>query len=218
MVIVNMISILSRNQSYVHSSYILCVNSNSLCKNLTRLLSDGTEERIDIPKRIPRGPIDILRALESTIKTSNAAPHYKYQDDPFLIPTSNITKRTFALAQESGRKAAHWVRAEHPDLFQHKEADPPIKSFFPKTVYNEKSNVTEQDLQTAIKNVYVSDSVIIYKLCKTRGIELSQSTQQSLLELLCFYNNEDQLLEEFIEERWFRQSGKGKVRPKKTWK
>lgn len=52
------------------------------------------------------------------------APHYKYHDDPFLIPASNYAKRSFALAQESGRKAARWILQEHADLFQHKVADP----------------------------------------------------------------------------------------------
>lgn len=38
-----------------------------------------------------------------------------------------MAKRMFAMSQESGRKAAHWIRQEHADLFQHKVADPPIE-------------------------------------------------------------------------------------------
>jgi pentatricopeptide repeat domain-containing protein 3 len=67
-----------------------------------------------------------LQALSSTIKRDYTASGYKYHDDPFLIPSSNIGKRTFALAQESGRKAAQWVMAENPELFNAKSADPPI--------------------------------------------------------------------------------------------
>jgi len=35
--------------------------------------------------------------------------------------------RSYALAKESGRKTAMWVRQEHHDLFQHKIAEPEIK-------------------------------------------------------------------------------------------
>lgn len=70
---------------------------------------------------------NFLQALSSTVKRDYTAPEYKYHDDPFLIPTSNLNKRMFALSQESGRKAARWIRQEHADLFQHKVADPQIQ-------------------------------------------------------------------------------------------
>lgn len=75
-------------------------------------------QQISIPNRIPRGPTDILNALSATVGTDPTAAHYKYHDDPYLIPTSNIAKRTYAMAQEAGRKAAKWIREEHPELFQ----------------------------------------------------------------------------------------------------
>lgn len=56
-------------------------------------------------------------ALSSTVGRDPTAAHYKYHDDPYLIPTSNVGKRTFAMAQESGRKAAQWIREQHRDLF-----------------------------------------------------------------------------------------------------
>lgn len=178
----------------------------------------STDEKVIIPKRIPREPTDILRALESTIDRDPTAPHYKYHDDPFLIPTSNMGKRTYALAKEAGRKAAHWVRQEHADLFQHREADPPINIYFPKMIYNEKSDVTEDDLKNVINNMQVSDAEIVYKLLKEKNIEISKDMLQDLLELFCFTNCENVLSEEFVEERWFRQSAKGKEKQRKTWK
>ena len=84
---------------------LLFVYSNTISK----------EEKIDIPKRIHRGPTDILNALSNTVSIDLTAPHYKYHDDPYLIPISNIGKRTFAMAQEAGRKAAKWIRQEHSD-------------------------------------------------------------------------------------------------------
>lgn len=68
-----------------------------------------------------------MQALAAVTKTDPTAAHYKYHDDPYLIPLSNNNKRIYALAQESGRKAARWIRDEHPELFQHREAEPPIE-------------------------------------------------------------------------------------------
>lgn len=65
--------------------------------------SASTTEKIVIPKRIQRSPTDILYALSATVGNDPTAAHYKYHDDPFLIPLSNSGKRTFALAQEAGR-------------------------------------------------------------------------------------------------------------------
>lgn len=186
-------------------------------KIVARLFATAAEEKIEIPKRIPRGPTDILRALESTISRDSTAPHYKYHDDPYLMPMSNAAKRTFAMAQEAGRKAAHWVRSEHPELFNHRESDPPIEAFFPKMVY-ENSEVTEDDLKSVINRNHVSDAVLINKLLRDKGTEVSPETQQSLLELLCYNNSEDTLNEEFIEERWFKQSSRIREKQRKTWR
>jgi pentatricopeptide repeat domain-containing protein 3 len=68
-----------------------------------------------------------MQALASTVKTDPTAPHYKYHDDPYLTPISNVAKRSFALSKESGRKAAQWIRAQNPELFQHKVAFPPVQ-------------------------------------------------------------------------------------------
>lgn len=81
--------------------------------------------------------------------------HYRYHDDPYLYPLSNIKKRIYALSQESGRKAAQWVKQEHRDLFLYTESDPPLKqrsmyqnaeppieAFIPKAIYNEDSVVS----------------------------------------------------------------------------
>jgi len=87
-------------------------------------------KEIQIPTRVERGPTDILKALASTVGRDYTAAHYKFHDDPFLIPYSNLSKRSYALSKEAGRKAAHWVRDQHPDLFQHAEAEPPIEVYF----------------------------------------------------------------------------------------
>lgn len=91
-----------------------------LLRNITTsaVTKNTAEEQISIPKRIPRQPTDVLYALSATVGNDPTAAHYKYHDDPYLIPMSNVSKRTFAMAQEAGRKAAKWIRQEHPTLFQ----------------------------------------------------------------------------------------------------
>uniref|UniRef100_A0A182J6R7 Small ribosomal subunit protein mS39 n=1 Tax=Anopheles atroparvus TaxID=41427 RepID=A0A182J6R7_ANOAO len=180
--------------------------------------SGGPKEKIVIPARIDRSPTDILMALSATVGYDPTAPHYKYHDDPYLIPTSNANKKTFALAQEAGRKAAHWIRQENAKLFQHQEADPPIQAFVPTMVYTEESQVETSDLQKLIDSVEVKDAILVYNLLKKNGIEVGDELKQQMLELLCFYNHEDTLPEQFIEERWFRQGTVGRERQRKTWK
>lgn len=201
------------------------MNKSALFLHFNRLkplrlscMSSAVADKIIIPKRIPRSPTDILQALASTIKTDPTAPHYKYHDDPYLIPMSNIGKRTFAMAQEAGRKAAHWIRQEHADLFQHRHADPPVKIFMPKIIFNESSEVDEKVLQDVIREGQVDSAITVYQLLQSKGVGLSEDILQDFLELLCFYNSEEPLLEEFIEERWFRAGNKGKDRLRKTWK
>lgn len=80
--------------------------------------SNDGEEKIVIPKRIDRGPTDVLMALSRTVGRDPTAPLYKYHDDPYLVPYSKNEKKMFALAYESGRKTAQWVKKEHADILQ----------------------------------------------------------------------------------------------------
>lgn len=66
-----------------------------------------SQEKIEIPNYIPRSPTAILKALSQTVGYDPTGTHFKYHDDPFLIPLSNTSKRTYALAMESGRKSVN---------------------------------------------------------------------------------------------------------------
>lgn len=74
-------------------------------------------ERIVIPKKINRGPTDLLYTLSKTIGRDPTAVHYKFSDDPFLIPYSNRLRDNYSVSKESGRKAAKWIQEEHAELF-----------------------------------------------------------------------------------------------------
>ncbi|KAH8284547.1 hypothetical protein KR018_004103 [Drosophila ironensis] len=176
------------------------------------------EAPIQIPNRIERSPTDLLQALAGTVGRDSTAPHYKYHDDPFLIPMSNASKRTYAMSKESGRKAANWIKEQHRDLFLHEEAQPAIEKFAPSMVYTEESPVDEGSLSQLIAQGELKDAVLVYNLLEQKGVAISSELKQSLLELVCFYNNEEPLPEEYIEERWFLQNNRRRERSSKTWK
>ena len=64
------------------------------------------------------------QALSSTVGRDLRASHFKFHDDPYLMPRSNPDKRQFALSQEAGRNAARWIRDHKPELFGHQTAQP----------------------------------------------------------------------------------------------
>lgn len=68
--------------------------------------------------------MNFFQALASSVSRDISGPHYKYHDDPFLTPASNIVKRTFSLSKEAGRKAARWIRDENAQFFTHRPEDP----------------------------------------------------------------------------------------------
>ncbi|XP_032675324.1 protein PTCD3 homolog, mitochondrial isoform X2 [Odontomachus brunneus] len=185
--------------------------SRRLCQELIiRLQSTAatsSSSDIYIPNRKERGPTDILKALESTISRDYTAPHYKFHDDPYLMPLSRIQNRSYALAREAGKKAAMWVRQEHSNLFYHKVAEPEIKAFVPPPVYTEKSVVTEETLLYEISNCNVSDAITIYDLLK---VDITIPTKQALLELLCFYNNSQPINTDLLEYRWYQTNKRDK--------
>nr|XP_014101005.2 protein PTCD3 homolog, mitochondrial [Bactrocera oleae] len=198
---------------YTGTAQLLATSSGRLNSNVA-----ASEDRIEIPNRVQRSPTDILNALASTVGRDPTAPHYKYHDDPYLIPMSNVGKRTFAMAQEAGRKAAKFIREEHRDVFKHQEAQPPIEAFAPQMVFTEDSDVNADTLQNLIRHSQITDAIAVYNLMKQKGIEITNDSKQQLLELICFYNNEEPLPEEWIEERWFKANADARERNRKTWK
>ena len=135
-----------------------------------------------------------------------------------MIPVSNIGKRSFALSQESGKKAAQWVKKQHPELFQHREADPVIETFFGENAINESTEVTEDLLLKTVDDRRVSDAVFVFNAMAEKNLPISSETKIRFFELICFYNGEDTIPDEHIEERWFQNSSKNTDHLKKAWK
>lgn len=85
-------------------------------------------------------------------------------------------------------------------------------------VYTEESDVDFNSLRQSIANVEVSDAILIHRLLQRKGVDIPDDLKQQLLELISFFNHEDTISEELIEERWFSQTSVGKERQRKTWK
>ncbi|XP_076332444.1 small ribosomal subunit protein mS39 [Tachypleus tridentatus] len=201
-----------RNLSATESSYEVTVKTlDDLCDGRS-----SVEEEIVIPKRIPRGPTDILKALAATVGKDFTGPHYKYHDDPYFIPASNVAKRSFALSKESGRKAARYFLEKYPDSFKNNPAEPNIKAFMPAEKVADDSEISEDVLRDYIYKVEVQNAITVYKKIKEKNVTLSHETEQFLLELLCFFNCEESSGDEFSEERWFKKLSGRETR--KTWK
>lgn len=97
------------------SSYLNCISrcyASSIAGSTSAATSIKKFDPSKIPNRIERSHTDILNALSLTVGHDPTAAHYKYHDDPYMIPSSNVTKRTFAMSQEAGRKAAKWIRQQ----------------------------------------------------------------------------------------------------------
>lgn len=77
----------------------------------------GNVKKIVRPKKIDRSPTDLLYTLSATIGRDPTAKHYKFHDDPFLTPPRYSSRELFALAQESGKRTAQWIRDKYGGLF-----------------------------------------------------------------------------------------------------
>lgn len=98
---------------------ILAMQSTSAAAAANQTSSETVHEsqRIVRPKKITRQPTDILYTLSKTIGKDPTAVHYKYHDDPYLMPTSLYNREQYALSQESGKQTAKWIKQQHAELY-----------------------------------------------------------------------------------------------------
>ncbi|RWS12838.1 protein PTCD3-like protein [Dinothrombium tinctorium] len=173
-----------------------------------------------------RGPTDILKALASTVSRDFTAAHYKYMDDPFLLPSKSVdvvsftlfaksSFRAYALSKESGRKAARYFLNTYPELFFRDDAEPKVPAFCYRELYDENTDNTEDDLRDCIANRDVPNCIIAYNNMEAKDVKINPELKQSLLELVCFYNSKEARDEEFLEEEWFQSKKENIVR--RTW-
>ncbi len=124
-------------------------------------------------------------------------------------------KRSYSLAKESGRRAAQYFFDKYPELFYRDNAEPKIEAFSYKDTYDENTDVDEIDLQKCIIRSEVNNSIICYNNLMNKGIDISNETMHELLELVCFYNCEEPIDIDHLDEKWFKQQV---AEGRKTWK
>lgn len=95
--------------------------------------------------------------------------------------------------------------------------DPPIEDFIPKKVFTEDSVVEVKDLSSLIEDADVTDAILVYRLLQKSNAEIPAELKQSFFELICFFNCEEPMDEDLLEERWFKAT-EGKDRFRKTWR
>ncbi|XP_017796576.1 PREDICTED: protein PTCD3 homolog, mitochondrial [Habropoda laboriosa] len=186
---------------------------NSWCqlKRLQSSLSSVSNSKIQIPARVERGPTDILNALNRTVPSDPIKIDYVYHDDPFLLPTKKQDFRKYTLSYEAGIKAAMWIHEEHGDLFPKHLSEPEIQAFKSFPTYTDESQVSEELLLQVISQCRISEAVHIYKVLKNK---VSNEAKQSLLELLCFHNDQTSGMQtNFYFERFYH-----KIATVATWK
>lgn len=74
-------------------------------------------------------------------------------------------------------------------------------------------------LQQVISNSGVTDAIFIYDLLVSKGVEIPVDVKQELLELVCFYNQDESLMEEMFEARDIAsKSNRSKESDVPSWK
>lgn len=166
-------------------------------------------QAIKIPKRIERGPTDILKALSSTVKfepmTSRAI------DDPFLVPRHVQEFRIFRASKISGIKAARYFLEKYPELFFRDDAEPKIEAFVPKEHYLPDMEFSEIDIEWCIRNRDGINAAIAYRSMQEKGQKLSKETMLDLLEMLCFTCETSKLDREEHEKNFLFSNQQEKV-------
>ncbi|XP_069439210.1 small ribosomal subunit protein mS39 [Ovis canadensis] len=150
----------------------------------------GTEE-IVIPKKKTWDKVAVLQALASTVHRDTTAVPYAFQDDPYLIPTSSVESHSFLLAKKSGENAAKFIINSYPKYFLKDIAEPHIPCLMPEYFEPQIEEISEAALQERIKLKKVKASVDIFDQLLQAGTTVSLETTNSLLDLLCYYGNQE---------------------------
>lgn len=91
--------------------------------------------------------------------------------------------------------------------------------FAPKQIITPESEVDLDTLRQVINNSEVNEAILVYNLLNTKNIEIPADVKQDLLELVCFYNEENPIPVELFEERdSATKERRSKQSEQSTWK
>ncbi|KFP11171.1 hypothetical protein Z169_05298, partial [Egretta garzetta] len=158
-------------------------------------------EEIVLPRKKTWDKLAVLQTLASTVNRDPTAAHYMFQDDPFLMPRNAATSRLFSLSKESGRNAAKFIIKQFPQYFDKTFAEPNIPCLMPETLTPQIEGVNEEALKERIHLRRVKDSVDLFDQLIQAGTPVSLETTNSLLDLLCFYGDDESTPQKEEEEK-----------------
>lgn len=155
----------------------------------TRLAQFG----IKVPKRIERGPTDILKALASTVRYIPSEPTPYLQDDPFLLPARNYLQTQYYFSKNSGKSTARFLLNRHPEIFYRDHSEPKILAFHPDEEFKEDMDLSEDDLIWCIDNNDVNNGKIAYDSLMKKNIKIHDETLLRWFEMICYTNEKNPL-------------------------
>ncbi|XP_069779758.1 small ribosomal subunit protein mS39 isoform X2 [Narcine bancroftii] len=168
-----------------------------LCHCATAKQTDYAE--VVIPRKKTWDKLAVLQALSATVNRDPTAAHYRFQDDPYLLPRTSPEFRLYSLSQESGCNAARYIVNNYPKLFQKNIAEPSIPCLMPQQLEPLINEVTEEALKERVRLRRVRDSVDLYDQLVQAGTSVSLETTNTLLDLLCFYGDQEPPRENQLE-------------------
>uniref|UniRef100_A0A7E4VQQ0 PPR_long domain-containing protein n=1 Tax=Panagrellus redivivus TaxID=6233 RepID=A0A7E4VQQ0_PANRE len=168
-----------------------------VCRLAAEVASKPT---VTIPHAIKRSPLDLLKALNSTVGTDKTAPHFAFIDDPTTIPSTAGQKRSYFLAKELGKRAARQLAEEWPTLMAFDRDLPRLPAFRPEKPLDPlEVEPTEANLRKLVEAKQVSAAARLYERLQSGDVALSADLQEALFRLVVYYNGQDVPLLE-IEE------------------
>ncbi|XP_022411775.1 pentatricopeptide repeat domain-containing protein 3, mitochondrial isoform X2 [Delphinapterus leucas] len=102
-----------------------------------------------------------------------------------------MESHSFLLAKKSGENAAKFIINSYPKYFQKDIAEPHIPCFMPEYFEPQIEDISEAALQERIKLRKVKASVDMFDQLLQAGTTISLETTNSLLDLLCYYGNQE---------------------------
>ncbi|XP_007439313.2 pentatricopeptide repeat domain-containing protein 3, mitochondrial [Python bivittatus] len=149
------------------------------------------EESIFLPRKKNWDKSAVLQTLASTVNRDITAVHYRFQDDPYLIPRNSLEHHFFSMSKASGQNAAKHIINTHPEFFEKDYAEPHIQCLMPEKLMLQLEEVSEVALNNLIQLRKVKASVNMYDQLLQAGTCISLETSNSLLDLLCFYGDRE---------------------------
>ncbi|XP_077136347.1 small ribosomal subunit protein mS39 [Ranitomeya variabilis] len=161
-----------------------------LCQSSSHHAATDAEE-IEVPRRKTWDKTAVLQALAYTVNHDPTAVSYKFQDDPYLIPSTSTDYKLYSMSKESGKNAAKYIVNMYPNLFQKDIAEPHIPCLMPENIQPQIESVSEEALNERIKLRRVKESVDLFDQLLQAGTTPSLETTNKLLDLVCFYGDSE---------------------------